>query len=204
MTRIDDILAFWFEGLNDNKIILKNSPEVKKWFKKEESFDSAIKEKFEGDLIKAKGGEYKSWEESARGRLALIILFDQFSRNIYRNTPKMFENDSLALNLTLHSIKDGMDTQLQLIERIFLYMPLMHSEALATQKLSLQFFKNLAVLSKTQNPENTPYFKYTLEYAKRHHDIIAKFGRFPHRNAILKRLSTAEESQFLQKRGSSF
>jgi len=203
-TRQDLILEFWFNGLDDSGVIDKNSPVVKKWFAKDVKIDSEIREKFEPHLLKATRGECKGWESSARGRLALIVLFDQCSRNMYRDTPKMFAADPLALDLTLRSIKDQMDGQIQLIERLFLYMPLMHSEELKTQKISLGCFENLVHASKEKSPHNTSYYEYSLDFAKKHQAIIEKFGRFPHRNAILNRLSTPEELEFLTKPGSKF
>jgi len=203
MEKIKGILTFWFDNLNDD-ILLNNHPTVKKWFTKNEQFDKEIKERFESDLLLASRGEYKEWKEHINGQLALVILFDQFSRNIYRNTPKMFESDSLALDLTLRSIKEKRDGRLKLIERIFLYMPLMHAEDLKIQELSLKYFGALVEESKKKNPQNTPYFEYTLDYAKRHHATIEKFGRFPHRNSILARETTPEESEFLKKPQSGF
>lgn len=204
MNRADEILNFWFEGLTNDKLLDRNSKTVKKWFVKDKALDAEVRAKFESDYTQARGGAHKSWEAAARGRLALIILFDQFSRNMYRDTPRAFETDSLALDLTLRSIKDKMDIQLQLVERIFLYMPLMHAEDRAVQTLSLQFFDTLVHESRKKSPQNTSYFEYSFEFAKRHQATIEKFGRFPHRNAILKRASTPEELVFLQKPGSKF
>ena len=204
MDNLNAILNYWFNDLDDKKIIDKNSQTVKRWFTKSPKTDEEILEKFESDFLKARQGGYKTWEESSRGRLALVVLFDQFSRNMYRNSPKMFATDALALNLTLRSIKDKKDCELQLIERIFLYMPLMHAENPDMQKLSLKQFGFLAGESKTASPQNVSYYEYTLTFAQRHHDIIEQFGRFPHRNKILKRDSTPPEIEFLRKSGLGF
>lgn len=204
MDNLNAILNYWFNDLDDKKIIDKNSQTVKRWFTKSPKTDEEILEKFESDFLKARQGGYKTWEESSRGRLALVVLFDQFSRNMYRNSPKMFATDALALNLTLRSIKDKKDCELQLIERIFLYMPLMHAENPDMQKLSLKQFGFLAGESKTASPQNVSYYEYTLTFAQRHQDIIEQFGRFPHRNEILKRLSAAQENEFLKASGSKF
>ena len=155
-------------------------------------------------MVAAQTGHYKEWEKTAAGRLALIILFDQFSRNLYRGTPKMFENDPLALNLTLRSIQEGMDRPLSLLERIFMYMPLMHSEARDIQALSIECFGKLVNESQQKNPANVPYFEYSLGYAKQHRDIVERFGRFPRRNVILSRATTSAEQIFLTQPGSSF
>ncbi len=204
MSRADEILNFWFEGLADDKLLDKNSRAVKKWFIKDKAFDAEIRAKFESDYAKARGGSCKSWEAAARTRLALIVLFDQFSRNMYRDTPQAFATDSLALDLTLRSVKEKFDSQLQLIERIFLYMPLMHAEDRAVQTLSLQFFNALVHESRKKSPQNISYYEYSFEFARRHQAIIEKFGRFPHRNVILKRTSTPEETAFLRNPGSKF
>ncbi len=204
MTTVKRVLDFWFSGLTDNQPIDKKSPTVKRWFIKDQKFDTAIKAEFEDDLTAASSGEYKSWEDTAQGRLALVIFFDQFSRNIYRNTPKMFATDPLALKLALHSIKEQDDNNLQLIERLFFYMPLMHAEDLEIQKLSVKCFENFVRASQEQCPNNTSYFEYNLTYAQKHLAIIERFGRFPHRNSILGRNSSREELEFLNKPNSSF
>ena len=204
MNKIQEILDFWFEDLTDDKLLDRNSKAVKKWFMKDEKFDAEIRAKFGEDYDKARGGGHKNWEAAARGCLALVILLDQFSRNIFRDTPKAFETDSLALDLSFRSIREKRDAELLLVERIFLYMPLMHVEDRAVQKLSLQFFETLVHESRKKSPQNTPYYEYSFEFAKRHQAIIEKFGRFPHRNAILNRVSTPEETAFLEKPGSKF
>ncbi len=198
------ILEYWFGTLDDRAIIDKNSPLVRKWFSGGKAVDDEIRVKFEYDLKRAKEGKYQSWETLAEGRLALVILFDQFSRNVYRNTPMMFAADPLALSLTLRSIDEKMDKALSLVGRIFLYMPLMHAEDLEKQKLSLKCFAELVAEAKQKSPQNTGYYEYSLEFARCHHDIIERFGRFPHRNEILNRPSTTEELEFLKKPGSKF
>ena len=204
MDKIQDILHFWFEGLNDAAKIDKNAPAVKKWFIKNTQFDQDIKNKFEKTLIEARQGQHRDWEQSASGRLALVILFDQFSRNIYRGTPQAFTTDSLALQLTLKSIDDKKDQGLELIERLFLYMPLMHAEDLSIQRMSVVKFNDLVQESKIKSPQNTAYYAYTLDYAQKHLAIIERFGRFPHRNEVLGRESTKEELIFLTQPGSRF
>ena len=204
MDKIQDILHFWFEGLNDTVQIDKNAPVVKKWFIKNTQFDQDIKNKFEKTLIEAKQGQHRDWEQNASGRLALVILFDQFSRNIYRASPGAFETDSRALQLTLKSIDNKKDQEFELIERLFLYMPLMHAEDLNIQKTSVEKFTQLTQESKTKSPPNTSYYMSTLDYAQRHCQIIERFSRFPHRNEVLSRESTKEELIFLAQPGSRF
>ena len=198
-----EILRFWFGDLDDQTPLDKN-PLVKRWFTKNENFDREIFKRFKDILERAGKNEFQDWEQDAKGRLALVILFDQFPRNMYRNNPQMFTYDSLALNLTLRTMYKKIDQGLHLVERVFLYMPLQHAEDIEIQKLSLQRFESLVVQSEKMCPSNTPYYAYTLQYAKRHHDIIAEFGRFPHRNTILNRSSTEGEMDFLKEPGSAF
>ena len=204
MADADSIHSYWFRGLNDLDIIDKGSPRVQWWFRKDDLIDREIRDLFEDDVKKANSGAYGDWETTARGQLSLILLFDQFPRNIYRNTPQMFETDPQALRLTLRSIGEKKDLELQLVERLFVYMPLMHAEDLTIQELSLQCFESLVNKSQEKNPRSTSYYEYSFDYAQRHQQIIERFGRFPHRNAILGRGSTSEELEFLKNRGASF
>jgi len=204
MGKIDEILEFWFQGMKDSESFSDRQSTMKRWFMKDDAFDKGIKDEFEEDIIRAKEGTYKDWEKEARGRLALFILFDQFTRNVYRNDAKMYETDPLAIDLSVRTIKEGMDQDLQFIERVFVYMPLMHSEELARQEQCVEVLTKLVEDSKKACPQNTETYSYNLEYAIKHLEVIRQFNRFPHRNKILGRESTAEEIEFLQKPGSSF
>ena len=144
-----------------------------------------IRRKFEADLLKAAEGGYKDWENSPRGRLALIILFDQFSRNIYRDTEKMYAADALALALMLRVVDQDKDQELMLIERAFLYLPLMHCEDVQLQQRSVECFTRLVEEIKITNADNAHYYEYSLKHAKEHHDTVAKFDRFPNLDVIL-------------------
>lgn len=203
-SKTEEILQFWFMGATDETTADRKKAPFSNWFKKDKKFDDEIKQRFEGDILNAGKGKYSAWEEDIRGRLALIILFDQFTRNIYRNTAHMYACDAQALALTLRSLADGQIEQLELIERTFLLMPLMHTEDLAHQKLSVRSFQALAEAAKTKCPHNVAYYEYSLNYAVQHRNIVAKFGRFPHRNVILGRESTPAEVEFLKSKGSSF
>lgn len=182
MADFHKILEYWFEGVTDETSIDKRVMPFRKWFAKDPLLDREILKKFETDLTKARQGQYKDWENSMRGRLALVILFDQFSRNMYRNTRKIFENDSRALELSLCSINENIDGQLQLIERMFLYMPLMHSEDLNVQRSSLKYFEQLFKEAKQKFPQNAPYYQSSLLCARQHFATIEKFGRFMRRD----------------------
>jgi uncharacterized protein (DUF924 family) len=193
--RIQRIFEFWFGALDE-----KGSPSVEhsaRWWRKDPAFDAAIAEEFGADIERASRGELDDWKETPRGRLALVILLDQFSRNVYRDTPRAFANDARALALAEEGIERGEDRELSVVERSFLYMPLMHAENLAVQERAVAVFRRA-------NEELEGSFEQALEYAIRHRDIVARFGRFPHRNAILGREPTPEEVEFLKQPGSSF
>ena len=178
---IQSILDFWFEEI---------SPEF--WFKKDEFFDNMLTQKFGGMIDQALAGQLDKWAKNKDGRLSLILLLDQMTRNIFRNTPKAFSGDEIACALSLRSVADGfLKTEKNVHKRQFFLMPMMHSEDLKIQKQSLPLFKALT-------SENT------YNYAIRHHDIIERFGRFPHRNEVLNRPSSTEELAFLSQRDSSF
>lgn len=175
-----DILDFWF------------SPETQpNWFAKSDQFDQSLKEKFGDILEQASKAELWSWRKNADGRLAEILILDQFSRNIFRDTPRAFAQDSLALALAQEAISQDLDKQLSPEQRSFLYMPFMHSESKLIHEFALKLFQRLG------NPEN-------LEYEIKHKIIIDRFGRYPHRNQILGRESTEEELSFLTQPDSSF
>ena len=178
--KIDRVLNFWFEDCNP-----------KDWFKKDKYFDYQIKKNF-GNLIEdAVLGYLNDWQRSLNGSLALIILTDQFTRNVFRGTPRSFSGDRLALETCLHCLCTFDISQLESQRTHFLLIPLMHSESLNLQEMSLPLFR--------AHTSDKVY-----QYALKHKNIIARFGRFPHRNAILGRTSTASEIEFLKNPGSSF
>jgi uncharacterized protein (DUF924 family) len=199
-----DILGFWFEGVDDSTPIDKGKRPFNKWFRADKALDREIRERFESDLNNALTGRYQDWEKSPQGSLALILLYDQFTRNMYRDTPKMYMADARAGKLALGLTSGQKEHTLYFVERVFVYMPLMHAEDIQSQRLSVQYFRELAEGSKDKNPGNTHYYNYSLDYANRHRAIIERFGRFPHRNKILGRASTPEEIEFLKKPGSGF
>ena len=199
MPDFDPILEFWFNGIDDQTVIQNSKPPFNKWFASDAAFDRTIRERFEGEYSKARQGGCKDWESNARGRLALIILFDQFSRNMFRNTPQMYETDLMALELAVRSVNEGTDRHLPLIERVFVYLPLTHAEDLKMQELSVGCFEGLIEESQRTNPANAHYYEYNLSYALKYLKIIRDFGRFPHRNVVLNRLSTEAERAFLKK-----
>lgn len=174
------VIDFWFNEI----------PE-KQWWIKDEAFDKEIKTRFLQLHQHANSGELYQWRETAEGRLAEIIILDQFSRNIFRDTAKAFASDPLALVLAQEAIALGEDMKLTENKRSFFYLPYMHSESLLIHQQAVNLYSKLGNAS-------------TLEFEWKHQKIIKKFGRYPHRNVILGRESSAEERLFLQQADSSF
>lgn len=199
MNGSEEILAYWFGSNPDDAGIAKEKKRI--WWEADPAIDAEIRLRF-GDLVEAAGrNELSDWAETPRGLLALILLTDQFPRNIHRRTPLAFAFDGAARTYCKHGIVRGFDLQLRPIERVFHYLPLEHSEALDDQRESVRLFSELAQLAP---PEQKDLYAGYLKYAERHRDIVTRFGRFCHRNRILGRPSTAEEEEFLRQPGSSF
>jgi uncharacterized protein (DUF924 family) len=176
----DSILHFWFEELTP-----------KQHFAKDAALDEAIRTRFGATLEAAAKCELFTWRATPEGRLAEILVLDQFSRNVYRDTPRSFAQDPLALALTQELVASGQDQNLPLTQRSFAYMPYMHSESALVHAQAVALF--------TQ-----PGMEDTMRFELHHKEIIDRFGRYPHRNAILGRKSSAEELAFLSGPGSSF
>jgi len=196
---IETILDFWFGSNPDDSAVAKEKSAL--WWSKNASIDDEIRQRFESSVIRSAAGEFADWQSNPRGRLALLLLTDQFPRNIYRDSPRAFAHDSKALAWSLDGIERGQDLKLRMIERVFFYLPLEHSESLRHQEKSVKYFRELFSMV---SPESKPIFEEYLNFAVRHRDIIARFGRFPHRNKILGRESTTDEIAFLTEPGSSF
>lgn len=174
------VLAFWFEEI-----------EPAAWWRKDEGLDREIARRFSSIHRQARRCELYEWRRNATGRLAEIIVLDQFSRNLYRGRPEAFANDPLALGLAQEAISVGADSRLDTTRRGFLYMPFMHSESLVMHTIAVELF-------------GAPGLESVLKFELAHKAIIERFGRYPHRNAVLGRESTAEEIEFLTQPGSSF
>ena len=174
------ILKFWFEEVDHSQ-----------WWSKNDELDQLIREKFAEIHAKAIRCELFDWRKDAAGRLAEIIVLDQFSRNMFRDSPLSFANDSLALALSQEAISAGADQELSPIQRSFLYMPFMHSESLIIHEIAMDLYKKNGIQA-------------NLDFEIKHQDIIKRFGRYPHRNKILGRASTKEEIEFLKQPGSGF
>jgi uncharacterized protein (DUF924 family) len=182
-----DILDFWF-----------GAPPLAQrdaWFRKDAAFDAAVRTRFGDAIAAACAGAYGDWCAAPRGALARVLLLDQFTRNAFRDTPHAFSGDARALATADDAIARGHDRRLEPLERWFVYLPFEHSEDPAMQERSLALFAALAAETGDRSP---------LEWAERHAQVIRRFGRFPHRNAVLGRESTPDEVAFLAAPGSRF
>ena len=196
---VREILTFWFGG--DPAAPLSNSA---KWFGGGADFDREIRKRWGGQVEKAAAGEYDGWKDHPRPALAYLLLLDQFPRNIHRDSAMAFAQDPLALECCLSGMETGLDRALTLVERWFFYLPLMHSEALEHQNHSVEAFLELARAAETESPEMRDTLSANLIFAARHRQVIARFGRFPHRNAVLGRQSTEAETAFMKEKGRGF
>jgi uncharacterized protein (DUF924 family) len=190
--RIEAILSFWFkeQALTAPQI----DHRMETWFNEDPDFDREIKKEFAEDISAASAGNLDHWAAEPEGRLALIILIDQFRRNIYRNTVKAFSKDNLALKLCVEGAMEKKDLGLTPIQRVFFYMPLQHAESRKVQAKSVDLYNRLATLV---SPTYRETFLTVAQFAELHRDIIDQFGRFPHRNKLLERENTAEEAEYL-------
>ena len=180
IVRPEEILRFWFEEI---------AP--KQWWERDSAFDKALADRFGETHAAAARCELHAWREQPAGRLAEVIVLDQFSRNIHRNDPRSFCSDAMALCLAQEAVRIGADRALPQEQRVFLYMPFMHSESAVIHQWAIELFGALGIES-------------NLQFERRHKAIIDRFGRYPHRNRILGRTSTPEELDFLAQDGSSF
>lgn len=183
-----DILQFWF-----------GAPPLtpqQRWFAKDTAFDAQIRERFGAHIEAALRGELDGWQSDAHAALARLLLLDQFTRNVFRDTPRAFAGDAQALRGARAMVDAGQDQALAPLQRVFAYLPFEHAEDLAAQAQGLRLFEALA-----RGEPAAADFEF---WARKHHVIIERFGRFPHRNAVLGRESTAEETEFLQQPYSRF
>lgn len=188
----EDVLDFWFGAPGS----AAHGQARAEWFRKSDVFDAAVREKFMPLYERAAAGGLQAWESAPRSLLALIIVTDQFPRNMFRDDPRAFATDACALSAAQRMVDLAWDRRLSALERWFAYLPFEHAEDLGMQERALALFGGLA--------GDDAALADTLEWARKHHAVIARFGRFPHRNAILGRISTAQELEFLAQPGSSF
>jgi uncharacterized protein (DUF924 family) len=189
--RAEMLLEFWFtpEGASERDRLRDI------WFQATPEFDAALAEHFRADYDRAAAGVYEPWRDTPRTCLALILLLDQLPRNLFRNSPRAYATDTAALETASEAVARGYDRAVTPMRRCFFYLPFQHSEDLADQETGLRFY---AALPEHPDKENF------VEATRRHHEIIARFGRFPHRNGVLGRPGTLEEQYFLQQPGAVF
>jgi uncharacterized protein (DUF924 family) len=186
------VLDFWFGPPDDPGHRLPRQS----WFRKDPAFDLEVRERFEATIEAALAGRLEAWAADPLSALAQVIVLDQFTRNAFRDTARAFAGDGRALAAARAMVDAGQDRALSGVQRQFIYMPFEHAEELAAQEQALLLFSRLG--------EDEPALADLLRWARAHHDIVARFGRFPHRNALLGRASTPEEEAFLKTPGSSF
>ena len=182
-------MSFWF-GAED-----EYGTRRKQWFQKDAAFDAEIEARFRALHEEAARGGLERWKHGVGDCLALVVLLDQFPRNMFRGGARAFASDGLARDAARHALQEGYDQGLLPVERMFVYLPFEHSEDLRDQRLSCRLARTLEAFDETDD---------AYDYAERHRAIIARFGRFPHRNEALERPSTPEELEFLKQPGSGF
>jgi uncharacterized protein (DUF924 family) len=190
--RIEAILSFWFKEQELSAPQIDRRMDI--WFGEDPVFDREIEEEFSDDVERACEGKLDHWAAEPQGRLALIILIDQFRRNIYRNTAEAFSKDRLALKLCVEGAMEKKDKSLTPIQRVFFYMPLQHAESAKVQAKAVELYNRLA---ESVSPTYQETFLTVAQFAELHKDIIDQFGRFPHRNKLLGRENTSEEDEYL-------
>ena len=190
--RIDTILSFWFNEQELSAPQIDHRMDI--WFSEDPVFDHEVEREFTDDVDAASAGKLNHWAAESRGRLALIILIDQFRRNIHRGTAEAFSKDKLALKLCVEGAVEKKDKGLSLIQRVFFYMPLQHAESRKVQGKSVELYDRLA---EAASPTYRETFLTIAQFAELHKDIIDQFGRFPHRNRLMNREDTPEEAEYL-------
>ena len=188
----DAILKFWFGRVEETLVPSRQRARV--WFGESPEIDAEIKTNYSSLIPDVINGLHDDWLDSAHGQLASIILLDQFSRHIYHDSPEAYVNDAAALSICEKGIESGIDHALSLIERVFYYFPLLHSEEIAYQNKAITAYQQLAALSL---PETRAIYDSFLRFANHHFQVISEFGRFPQRNDALGRKTTAEELIYL-------
>ncbi|MFP2930411.1 DUF924 family protein [Pyxidicoccus sp. 3LG] len=196
MVSAEEVLGFWFGQPPDP---VRNPTSVRpqeRWFVRNADFDAECRHRFLDAHEAAAAGRLDDWREEPRSCLALLLLLDQFPRNLFRGTPRAFSSDAKAREVARYALARGLDVTLPPVWRWFMYLPFEHSEEVHDQRLAVALFEMLALYHRDS--------RESLDYARRHREVIERFGRFPHRNVTLGRPSTPEEESFLQEPGSSF
>lgn len=185
-----DVLAFWFDPAH-----------AMHWFAKDENFDAQIRRRFGGAVEAAAQGRLDDWTNSPDNWLALLIVLDQFPRNLYRGDARAWASDVKAQRIALSGLDDAFDQALPPLQRVFAYLPLEHAENMGLQQRCVALFEALHSQAAADDRERFAMF---LDYARRHREVIARFGRFPHRNVVLGRVTTPDEADYLAQPGAGF
>lgn len=209
--RADELLRFWFGEIDDDtpldRTVEPFATHFRRWYGKDAEVDASIRRAFEPDLREVAARPWdetsRAWRSQPRGALALTVLLDQLPRNMYRGTARMYAHDALGL-LASEAARAEIAEDLPLVHRMFVSVPLMHVEDLTLQARALRDFEGLVELAARRSRKNVGFYRYALDYARRHLDVIREFGRFPHRNALLGRTSTAAELAFLERPDAHF
>ena len=205
LRQFPDVLSYWFGELRDDRRAEQGNRWFRRWYGKDKEVDSEIRSRFEVLHLETARLVRDGWRPPAlRAHLAAVVILDQLPRNMYRETPAMYAADGLALTLTKEVATRRETRRLDLFELLFLNLPWMHSERMADQDRMLSTMKWIVETAAKQSSPNLDFFSMALRSARRHREIIKRFGRFPHRNAILGRVSTAQEIEFLTEAESSF
>ncbi len=197
MSRAESILDWWFAGGDDAHPIGPGSPCYQRWFRGGTVVDAQVAERFAEDVHAARAGTLDGWRGSARGELALILLLDQFPRHLFRGRAEAFASDATALDIARTCIAERRDEQLALIERIFIYLPIQHSERIADHELAFDRFRTLEAQARARSAGVVALCVGAIGEQQEHFDTLQRFGRYPYRNAALGRASTAEELTYL-------
>jgi len=187
-TDVNRIISFWFDGVDAGS----------KWFRRDEAFDAQIRDQFGGLVEQARASNLTMWTQQPRGTLALLLLLDQFPRNLFRESPLSFSSDAQATEIATQAIAEGYDREVPPIQQCFFYIPLMHDERLVSQVASVALFEALTHRCGQDKDPAEDQARRSMKFAMGHRDVIARFGRFPARNAALGRRSTTEEIEFLK------
>lgn len=196
VSRIDAIVDYWIGDAATDPAVA--SGKTRLWYRSSKALDDEIAETFGDDLHLAEDGKLEAWSETPEGSLALVILLDQFSRNVYRGTAKAFANDNQALGVTMNALEQGHDVLLPIVGTVFLLHPCHHAESLPAHEHCISGYE---LLRATAEPEWHELLDGFLYHAREHRDVIQRFGRFPHRNQVLGRESTQEEIDYLASGG---
>jgi uncharacterized protein (DUF924 family) len=193
-----EVLSWWFGNWDDTRPLQDDDPNLRRWWREDPSVDHEARERFSQLHAEVADGTHDSWEEHAKGALAKVIVLDQLSRRLFRGSARAFRWDVTARGVTQRALERALDRELRPIERVFLYLPLMHAEDRATHRRALALYSDLAEETEEAGLLRADYYRQVVGLEIRHKAVIDRFGRYPHRNFALERTSTPEELAFLK------